>query len=49
VRRGDTLLATGSTSHGFMDTNGKALRPPAAFLAKIDVAWKPEASAAIDL
>ena len=49
VRRGDPLLATGSTSHGFMDTNGKALRPPAAFLAKIDVAWKPEAGAAIDL
>jgi acyl-CoA thioester hydrolase len=49
VRRGDTLLATGKTSHGFMDSNGKALRPPAAFLAKIDAAWKPEAGAAINL
>lgn len=49
VRRGDTLLATGKTSHGFMDSNGKALRPPAAFLAKIDAAWKPEADAAINL
>ena len=42
VRRGDTLLANGKTSHGFMDSNGKALRPPATFLAKIDAAWKPE-------
>jgi acyl-CoA thioesterase FadM len=41
VRRGDTLLATGSTSHGFMDKNGKALRPPEDFLNKIDEAWKP--------
>lgn len=41
VRRGDTLLATGTTSHGFMDTNGKGLRPPEEFLAKINAFWKP--------
>jgi acyl-CoA thioester hydrolase len=41
VRRGDTLLATGTTSHGFMDTNGKGLRPPEEFLAKINAAWQP--------
>jgi acyl-CoA thioester hydrolase len=49
VRRGATLLATGKTSHGFMDSNGKALRPPVAFLAKIDAAWKSQSGAAIDL
>ena len=41
VRRGDTLLAVGTTSHGFMDTNGKGLRPPEEFLAKINAAWQP--------
>ena len=49
VRRGDTLLATGSTSHGFMDKNGKALRPPEDFLDKIDEAWKPESAAPTEL
>ena len=39
VRRDDTLLATGSTSHGFMDKTGKALRPPEDFVAKVDAAW----------
>ena len=42
VRRGDTLLATGTTSHGFMDKTGKGLRPPEHFLAKLEVAWRPE-------
>lgn len=42
VRRGDDLLATGTTSHGFMDTNGKGQRPPERFLEKLDVAWTGE-------
>ena len=41
VRRSNALLATGTTSHGFMDKGGKGLRPPEDFLAKIDAAWKP--------
>ncbi len=39
VRRGDTVLCTGSTTHGFMDSEGKGLRPPTDFLEKIDEAW----------
>ena len=42
VQRDDTLLATGATSHGFMDENGKGLRPPEDFLTKIDAAWQPK-------
>jgi acyl-CoA thioester hydrolase len=42
VRRDDTLLATGTTSHGFMDKTGKGLRPPEHFLAKLEEAWKPK-------
>ncbi|MFQ3224134.1 MAG: acyl-CoA thioester hydrolase [Lentimonas sp.] len=49
VRRGDTLLATGTTSHGFMDADGKGQRPPQDFLAKIDTAWKPEDAEPIEL
>ena len=49
VRHGDTLLATGSTSHGFMDKHGKGLRPPQDFLAKIDAAWKPEGAEPLEL
>ena len=49
VRRGDTLLATGTTSHGFMDTNGKGLRPPEEFLAKINAAWQPVDAEPIEL
>lgn len=46
VRRGDELLATGSTVHGFMDTKGKGLRPPAKFLDLIDAHWTdPKATA----
>ncbi len=33
------LLATGQTAHGFMDANGRPLRPPAHFMKKIDAAW----------
>ncbi len=41
VRREDILLATGTTGHGVIDKNGKALRPPEYFLDKINAAWKP--------
>lgn len=41
VHRGDTLLATGSTGHCFMDKNGKGCRPPEDFLQKFDAFWKP--------
>jgi acyl-CoA thioester hydrolase len=33
------LLAIGSTSHGFMDGTGKALRPPDRFINLIESAW----------
>lgn len=49
VRRDGTLLATGTTSHGFMDKNGKGLRPPEEFLAKLEAAWKPEDAQPIEL
>ena len=41
VRREDTLLATGTTSLGFVDKNAKVLRPPEDFIRKINAAWKP--------
>ena len=41
VRRRDTLLATGATGHGFVDKNGKVLRPTEDFMNKINAAWKP--------
>lgn len=40
VRRDETLLATGTTTHGFMDLNGKGLRPPEEFLKLIEKAWE---------
>ena len=44
VRRGeDILLATGTTTHGFMDKNGKGLRPSEDFLNKINAAWNSTA------
>jgi acyl-CoA thioester hydrolase len=49
VRRDGTLLATGSTSHGFMDKHGKGLRPPQDLLDKIDAAWKPDDAEPIEL
>ena len=42
VWRDGERLATGHTTHGFMDENGKALRPPEAFLAKILTAWSED-------
>ena len=33
VRRGDELLATGSTVHAFIDREGKPVRPPPAAVA----------------
>ncbi|ADE53754.1 acyl-CoA thioesterase [Coraliomargarita akajimensis] len=39
IRRGDSLLAIGSTTHGFMDRNGKGLRPPQQFLDLINARW----------
>ncbi|MGB0257678.1 MAG: acyl-CoA thioesterase [Coraliomargarita sp.] len=39
IRREDTLLCKGSTTHGFMDAEGKGLRPPAEFIEKINAAW----------
>jgi acyl-CoA thioester hydrolase len=39
VRRDDELLATGQTTHGFMSGEGKALRPPEAFLDKVLEYW----------
>lgn len=42
VRRGDQLLATGRTTHGFMAPGGRALRPPADFLARVQEVWASE-------
>jgi acyl-CoA thioester hydrolase len=39
VHRDDTLLATGKTIHGFMDSHGNGRRPPTDFMRKIDAAW----------
>ena len=40
VRREETLLATGKTTHGFMDPNGKGLRPPASFMEHLNRVWQ---------
>jgi len=42
VKRGDTLLCTGTTTHGFMNTSGKGQRPPADLVQKIEDAWDQE-------
>jgi acyl-CoA thioester hydrolase len=39
VRRGEELLATGATSHGFMDKDGKGQRPPEDLRKMIESAW----------
>lgn len=39
VRRGDELLATGQSSHGFMDRSGKGQRPPEDLLRLMEEAW----------
>jgi acyl-CoA thioester hydrolase len=36
VRRGEELLATGSSSHAFCDLTGRPTRPPAAFVARMN-------------
>lgn len=45
VFRGDTLLATGQTLHAFIDREGRPVRPPRAFAAKMDELFRPDASA----
>jgi len=39
VRRGDEVLAT-TTTHGFMDARGRAIRPPREFLERIEAEWR---------
>ena len=39
VRRGDEILATGESSHGFMDRQGKGQRPPEDLLRLMEEAW----------
>lgn len=36
VKRGETLLATAQTVHAFIDREGKPVRPPAVFTAKMN-------------
>lgn len=40
VRRGDELLATGSTVHAFIDRTGKPVRPPANAVTLFNAAFK---------
>ena len=40
VRRGDELLATGTTTHAFIDREGKPVRPPASAVAVFGKAFK---------
>ncbi len=35
VRRGDELLATGQTTHAFIDREGRPVRPPPAFIRRM--------------
>lgn len=39
VFRGDCLLAEGRTTHGFMDPNGRGIRPPAHFIKQLESVW----------
>lgn len=39
VRRGDTLLATATTQHAFVDTTGRPVRPPPDFAAAMAQAF----------
>jgi acyl-CoA thioester hydrolase len=41
VRRGDELLATGFTVHGFIDKGGAPVRPPAAFTDRMRELFAP--------
>lgn len=47
VKRGDTLLCTGETTHGFMDLNGKGMRPPQDLVKKIEAAWAQDMTAVV--
>jgi acyl-CoA thioester hydrolase len=40
VRRGEQLLATGESTHGFMDRTGKGQRPPEDLQKMIESAWE---------
>jgi acyl-CoA thioester hydrolase len=40
VKRGDELLATGSTVHAFIDREGKPVRPPASAVAVFSAAFE---------
>jgi len=42
VRRGDELLATGSTVHAFIDRTGRPVRPPPAFIGKMAELFAPQ-------
>jgi acyl-CoA thioester hydrolase len=39
VRRGEELLATGSTTHAFIDHSGRPVRPPPAFVTRMAAAF----------
>jgi len=41
VKRNQILLATGITTHGFVDVTGKVVRPPDDFLERIEQHWNP--------
>lgn len=43
VRRGDDLLATGTTMHAFVDREGRPVRPPASVVAVFAAAFKEPA------
>ncbi|MEN8663237.1 MAG: acyl-CoA thioesterase [Lentimonas sp.] len=47
VKRGDTLLCNGETTHGFMDLNGKGMRPPTDLVKKIEAAWAQDMTAVV--
>lgn len=40
VRRGHELLATGESSHAFVDLQGKPVRPPPSFVARMDAVFR---------
>jgi acyl-CoA thioester hydrolase len=40
VFRGETLLATGLTLHAFIDREGRPVRPPAAFSARMNEVFR---------
>ncbi len=42
VYRDESLLAEGSTTHGFMDASGRGIRPPVHFLELLEAAWSKD-------